>query len=84
MIKSWRKIGRTEQEILNWEKEKFNKFDKAFNDRDYSQELKDMGLSDEQCTDVLEWVNKLSIHITGNNHTVNIIDGIIKVSNTKG
>lgn len=69
------------------DKEK-NEFDKAREEfkkrypRDYYEELKKMKLSDNQCKSVLEWINTLSIEITGNNHTVIIEDGIIKVSNT--
>lgn len=89
MSEKWKK-SRAEQEMLNhekkkmkeWQKMKFHNFKTLNNERQYSQELKDMGLSDEQCTSVLKWVDSLSIHITGNNHTVNIVDGIVKVSNT--
>jgi hypothetical protein len=88
MSEKWKK-SRAEQEMLNhekkkmkeWQKMKFHNFKTLNNERQYSQELKDMGLSDEQCTSVLEWINTLSIHITGVNNIKCVIeDGVVKVT----
>jgi hypothetical protein len=89
MGKDW-KVSKAEQEILAYEREQIVKWKKenpskvvATPPRSYEDELRTIGLTHDQCSAVLEWINTLSIHITGNNHTVNIEDGIIKVSNTE-
>ena len=82
---NWKK-ERGESSMLEYEKKQMAKakeeFKKRKKPRDLYLELRTIGLTIGQCSEVLEWINTLPIRITGNNHTVKIEDGIITVSNT--
>lgn len=47
--------------------------------RNLLSELATFGLSDEQCSKVLEWTNTLPIHVTGNDIKVVVENGVVKV-----
>lgn len=86
MSKDFWKKNKAEGEMLIYEQKMVDKAKEEFRkrklSRDLFMELREMGLSSEKCDSVLQWVNTLPIEITGENHTVRIINGIIKVSNT--
>jgi hypothetical protein len=47
--------------------------------RDLYGELRIIGLTHDQCSDVMDWLEKLPIEVYGSNISVNIEHGIIKV-----
>ena len=47
--------------------------------RNLRAELAALGLTEEQCSSVMEWVDYLPIHIFGSDTSVVIVDGIVTV-----
>jgi len=48
-------------------------------ERDLYQELRSIGLTHDQVSEVLKWVDTIPIHVSGENIHVRVENGIVKI-----
>jgi hypothetical protein len=52
-------------------------------ERDLYQELRSIGLTHDQVSEVLKWVDTIPIHVSGGNIHVRVENGIVKLNQNK-